>query len=593
MNRTLRNVALFFAMLVAVAVSAQNTLTFGYCNNEITDDDYRISSQYDLSVMGALRLPAAQLASLKGKNAKITKIRIGAEAGMEKTYVWVRPSLDKAAAALQRVGTTGDGWNEVTLTKPYEITGDNDLYIGFNSSLPAGTSLILNGKTSDNGCYLATNGMWDNISNMQAGSLCIQAVVESEGELPANDLGVELVTMDTKYARNGDVRRFYVTVANYGRKDATLGTFHYQVAGGKEQTAVPAESVTLTPGDTYVKYIDAEIEGVDEGYADMKIWIDSDDDCAANNSYTERFCAYTTSYDHKMLMEQFTTLSCVNCPYGHNLFKALAGTRDNVVWVAHHVGYGSDQFTISASEDIMAYGIASAPLGMFDRSYLEGLSENNKPPFSIGYSRLSTGVKALSPFFDEVLNRPAFVKVDIKPEYDKDTRILSVKVSGERNGLFGQLYDKSNLTVYLVEDSCVSKRPQTGGEPSDTIHNHVVREALTASFGDAIEWSGNGFEKTYQTVVNKSWKDKDIKVVAFVHRPAEGYKDCEVLNTESVPMLATTDGVSGVKADKGRVVSRAYYNLQGQRLVSVPAHGAYIERTQYEDGVTSEKHVVK
>ena len=594
MSRFLRSTVLLFALLTTILVSAQNTLTLGYCNDEITSGDYRLSLRYTANVMGAIRIPASRLASLKGKNAHITKIRLGAEAGIKGTYLWVRPSLNKSAEAIQRLGVTEDGWNEVTFTKPYEITGDKDLYVGFNGSMPKGTSLIFNGRTTSNGANVAVNNVWDDMSGLGEGSLCIQCVIEADGVFPANDLGIETVSMDTEYARNGDTRRFFVTLSNYGSEQHTLPELHYQIAGGTEHTVQPLESVVLMPGDSYTSYIDAKIEDVAEGYADMKVWMDVGDECADNDSYTSSFCAYTTSYPHKMLMEQFTTLSCVNCPYGHNLFNALAGNRSNVVWVAHHVGFGTDQFTVDASEDIMGYGVTAAPMGMFDRCYIEGLSENSKPAFSIGYGNLSTGVTVMSAPFDEILARPAFVSVNVTPDYDPSSRRLSVKVNGSRNGLFSQLYANSSLTVYLVEDSCVSKRPQTGGTPADTIHSHVLRQALTESLGNAIEWDGDSYELTFETTLDAQWKTKDMKIVAFVHRPiSDGYKNSLVLNAESVSVAEATTGVGSVKTADSRILSRSYYNLQGQRLSNIPQSGVYVERTQYSDGVRSEKRMVK
>ena len=594
MNRLLRSTALLFALLAAIAVSGQSVLTLGYCNDEISSSDYRLSLRYTTNVMGAIRIPASRLASLKGKNARMTKIRIGAEAGMKSTYVWVRPSLDKGAEAIQRLGTTEDGWNEVTLAKPYEITGDKDLYVGFNSSMAKGTSLILNGRTTANGANVAVNNVWNDMSNLGEGSLCIQCVVEADGSFPASDFGIETVSMDAEYARNGDTRQFFVTLSNYGSGYCMLPALHYQIADGAEHVINPLEDVVLMPGDSYTSRIDTKIENVPEGYADMKVWVDAGDECADNDSYTLHFCAYTTSYPHKMLMEQFTTLSCVNCPYGHNLFSALAGNRSNVVWVAHHVGFGTDQFTVSASENIMGYGVTAAPMGMFDRSYIEGLSENSKPAFSIGYDNLSTGVAVMSGPFDEILARPAFVSVNVAPYFDPSTRRLSVKVNGERNGLFETLYANSSLTVYLVEDSCISKRPQTGGTPADTIHSHVLRLALTEPLGNAIEWGGDSYEQTFETTLDGQWKVKDMKVVAFVHRPlSDGYKNCQVLNAECVSVADGSTGIGGIKATGSRILSRSYYNLHGQRLSGIPQSGVYVERTQYSDGVHSEKRMVK
>lgn len=591
MNKILRSATLALMLVVAFAASAQKSITLGYCNDEISASDYRASLNASYSIMGAIRIPAARLAALKGKHAKLTKIRFGAEAGMTGTYLWVRPSLNGSALALQRLGTTADGWNELTLAKPYEITGD-EIYIGFNSTIPAGTSIILNGVTTPNGANVAVSGTWQDLSTAGQGSLCIQGIVESDTDLPSSDLGIEDVTMDTKYAAEGSTRQFTVTVANYGTTDMTVPTLHYQLAGGKTCDFAPVKATTLKPNEYCALTFSTKIENVDEGTADLKVWFNNADDAQENNTFHAPVLVYATTFAHKMLLEQFTTLQCTFCPRGQKVLETLAGKRSNVVWVAHHTGYGSDQFTIQASEDLYNYGITSAPRAMFDRSMLS-VSENSRPAFGIGYN-LNDGVQYLSEPFTEVLNRPAFVSVGIESSYDAASRRLSLKVSGERNKLFSKLYGSSNLTVYLVEDSLVSRRPQTGGTPADTIHNHVVREALTASLGNAIVWDGDSYSQEFDTTLPADYNVDNLKVVAFVHRPnTEGYANCEVLNTECLNVASQTSGISGVSAKDGTVVARKYYNLQGQQLDSAPQHGIYIERTYTTNGVHSKKRVAE
>lgn len=591
MNRILRSAALALMLVVAFAASAQNSITLGYCNDEISASDYRASLSSTYSIMGAIRIPAARLAALKGKHAKLTKIRLGAEAGMTGTYLWVRPSLNGTALALQRLGTTTDGWNELTLAKPYEITGD-EIYIGFNSTLPEGKSIILNGVTTPNGANVSVNGTWQDLSVAKQGSLCIQAIVEADTDLPSADLGIEDVTMDAKYAAEGSTRQFTVTVANYGNKDMAVPTLHYQLAGGETHDFAPAQATTLKPNEYCTLTFGTKIENVDEGAADLKVWFDNTDDAQENNTFHSQVLVYATAFAHKMLLEQFTTLQCVACPRGLKVLEALVGNRDNVVWVAHHTGYGSDQFTIQASEDLYTYGITSAPRAMFDRSLLS-VSENSRPAFGIGYT-VNDGVLYLSTPFTEVLNRPAFVSVGIESSYNAKSRKLSLKVSGERNKLFSKIYNGTNLTVYLVEDSLVSRRPQTGGTPADTIHNHVVREALTASLGNVIHWDGDSYSQKFETTLPESYNVNNLKVVAFVHRPySEGYANCEVLNTECLNVASQTSGIGGVSAEEGSAVARRYYNLQGQQLDRAPQHGIYIERTYTANGVQSKKRVAK
>lgn len=592
MNRILRSATLTLMLLVAFAASAQKSLTLGYCNNEISASDYRESLSAQVQLMGAIRIPAARLAALKDKHAKLTKIRLGAEAGMTNTYLWVRPSLEGSTLALQRLGTTADGWNEITLANPYEVTGE-DIYIGFNATLPKGISIILNGVSTPNGANVAVSGTWKDLSPAGLGSLCIQGVVESDEDLPTNDMAIEDVTMDATYAPLGSTRQFTATVANYGTQAKPLPRCYYQLGDGAAHEISTLTNAVLQPNGYQTLSFSAKIEDLPEGVADLKVWIESDDDAQENNTFTKQIFTYATAFPHKMLLEQFTTLQCVNCPYGLRVLDALTAGHDDVVWVAHHTGYGSDQFTIQASNDLYYYGITSAPRAMFDRSMLS-VSENSRPAFGIGYTQVSGGLQALGEPFNEVLSRPAFVSVGIESDYDESSRQLALKVSGERNGLFSKLYGEARLTVYLVEDSCVSRRQQSGGTPADTIHNHVVREALTASLGDVVTWNGDRYEQEFTTTLPDTWKPEHLKVVAFIHRPTtDGYSHCEVLNTESLNVATQTTAIGGVHADDDANAPRRYFNLQGQQLSGVPSQGVYIEQIVTASGVKSRKHVTR
>ena len=70
-------------MLLITSGTQAATVILGYCNNEIKDTDYRNDIQFDAPIQGAIRFTSAQLSAYKG--AKITKLRIGTEAGMTKT----------------------------------------------------------------------------------------------------------------------------------------------------------------------------------------------------------------------------------------------------------------------------------------------------------------------------------------------------------------------------------------------------------------------------------------------------------------------------------------------------------------------------
>lgn len=576
-------------MLFITSIAQATTVTLGYCNNEIKDTDYRTDLDFDAPIQGAIRFTSAQLAAYKG--AKITKLRIGAEAGMTKTYLWVRPSLTEPAVAIKRLGTTADGWNEVTLDSPYTITG-SEIYIGFNGTLPQGKSIIMNGTTNSNGAFLAIDNEWEDLSTENGGSLLIQAVVETEGETTIADLGLESIQADSKFAKNGEKRNFMATIGNYGNETVKAPTLHFQIGNMPEQTYT--EEKEIKAGSNITVNFSGEVNNLPEGKNTMKVWIDDPEGIADNNSLETDIYAYTTSFPRKVLLEQFTTINCKNCPAGNRTLNRTFSGKDDVVWVAHHVGFGEDELTVDASRDIMDLGVTSAPLAMLDRTQL-AISENGKPTFGIGYNNESIGAQYMAIAYAQATIQPSFVSVNINAEYNEQTRELKATVSGEKNDeLYNILYDKANLTVYLTEDNVKANTVQTGGGPNDFYHNHVLREALTDAFGNELTWNGNSYTATFSTTLPENWKPEDMKIIAFVNRPYTGNaQNAEVLNTNSVSLSSLT-AINGTTNGIGKAAYR-YYTLQGMPVneADLQPKSVYIEQITTANGTESRKVVME
>ena len=76
--------------------------------------------------------------------------------------------------------------------------------------------------------------------------------------------------------------------------------------------------------------------------------MESNDNYKGNDSISSDLLIYKTSYPHKVLCEYFTTLACYNCPVGHDALTQIFKGKDNNVWMAHHIGYYTDELTQQA-----------------------------------------------------------------------------------------------------------------------------------------------------------------------------------------------------------------------------------------------------
>lgn len=588
MKHSLRYALVACCLWLCTSLMAQSTLHLGYCSDQISADNETVmlSDLYDVRFRAAIIIPAARLKALVG--AKVTKIRVGAPAGMKNWYVTLRTDL--AAPAVTKsvdLPLTVEGWNEATLVEPYAITGETDLVVYYAGTLPAGQGLVLGDRTNPNGFFINYDNEWENVASYGYNALCLQAVVEADADVPGNDLAVEGVTFDKPFTQIGGEAKAQVRIANYGTAATAVPTLHYAVDGGEtHQVSVTGE---MGVNDFKDVTVNVPTEGCAEGYNEVRFWIEHEDAVAENNTLEAIVGCYKDAYKRRVLVEHFTTLACVNCPYGDATLSAVVANRDDYVWVAHHIGYMEDELTNPRSYDIGAIvGVNAAPMAAFDRTMLPFSDNKTTPAGSIGYSSAAAGKAAIGPSFDYCANTPAFVSVNISANYDAATRTLSATVQGERNAMLNLLYPEANLTVLLAEDNVHTEGRQTGS--GSQIHNHVFRQFLTSSHGDAIDWQDNAYSYTCTTDIPDTWNVENLRVVAFVNRPYQN-NDCtqlQVLNANDL-RLQTVSAVHGIEAAEAPV-QRTCYNLQGQRI-SEPTKGIYIEKVVTPSGIRCLKRV--
>ena len=545
--------------------------TLGYCSDEISANADPIGVQGQaVSIGAAIRIPVSKMAGLKG--GKITKIRIGTKSGLTGIYVWIRSSLDGKAEVLQRLGNTTDGWNEVALDTPYEITGE-EIYIGYSGKQPAGVMAVLANEEEQKGAtYLSIENEWTDYYGKGFGALYIQAIAQAT--LPETDLAIGDFTMDKTFYKTDEPLNFSFNLSNEGTKSISGYSISYRINDGEEITEDINKSINAGAKETYSKEIPANDYG--EGTHQIKVYISklaggAIDEIALNDTLKGTFSIYATSYPHKILLEQFTTINCVNCPYGGKVLTAAISERDDVVWVAHHVGYGTDELTLSESGDYLKFGVSGAPAAMIDRTKIPAATDTSYPPFGIGYSNTIAGAKIVTSYMDYCAAIPAFVSVSIENEYDPQTRQLSITVNGERNAIFNTFYPKANISVFLTENGILAKTAQSGAN-KNYVHNHVLRAILTETFGNNIEWENNKFTYTTTTTLDEAWIAGRMNVIAIVNKPfdAQTPNDAQVLNVEESAIDDPTyDSITeqqlselNLHVENGRVVITGNHDLE-------------------------------
>ena len=264
-----------------------------------------------------------------------------------------------------------------------------------------------------------------------------------------------------------------------------------------------------------------------------------------------------TFFPRKFLLEHFTSANCNQCPMGMKYsVEYLDKQSTPYIWVSHHAVYGTDEYTIPASNAIaMNYlGMNQVPRVVFNRTEQDGLMVID------AWDIEKLVVK------DDTL---AEASVVIEHQFDAATRRLDVTVSGQvanpdRKEYLLSILIKENGLVGRQEDAYSSWK---GAKWQEYMHPRVVRDMVTATFGDTVKVKNQAYSYTTSYVIDDEWVAENCCVVAYL-TPLE---KSPVINAEQVPLVAGSKGGEqygpyGITEGQGPNASISFDSVRVTRL---------------------------
>lgn len=518
-------------------------------------------------------------------------------------------------------GTPVAGWNEVKFDTPFTIDTSTmpSLLIGFDYTQTATSSIssypLASSGTGEAGGFLiyfnskypASQGGegWYSMGT-DYGNLCIQLLVEKDGEFDPYDIAIKDI-YGFPFTKEGVAAQqtVYLTCKNGGTTDITSAEYGVAIDGTEVASLTSTNKVGGSSAYVPLAFIVPSTLSVGShtltAYAKKVAGADPTGNLR-NDTIATSFKVYSQSFARdKQLVEHFTSQYCTYCPYGYDVLNALCDNRDDIAWVSIHgdMSSGTDVYTVSGSEYITNFSITGFPSANFNRFYLFGEETVGQV---ISYTNAANGAN----YFGQVIDLsneyyPAFATVGLKTAYDADTRKLSIDVSGDLTSEWKQMLgEDATLTVYLTEDSLVSRQLNNGKWIASYPHNHVLRKIVSGTLGDKLKVADdNTYAATYSVDLDSEWKPANMNVVAFVSRPVTysssqrafttSIDDAWVTNTASKKFYELPTGIASLKANEGSAVETVRYNLSGSRL-SAPSKG--LNLVKMSDG-TVRKQLVK
>lgn len=240
-----------------------------------------------------------------------------------------------------------------------------------------------------------------------------------------------------------------------------------------------------------------------------------------------------TSFPRKFLIEHFTGERCGYCPGGmFSIVEYLQQSKIPHIWVSHHYGYNTDEYTIPENSKIGdVCGVSGAPNIAINRTKIMG----SAVAFHPGYLAKENVLKAIS----EQCDTTAEASVVIDHTYNVDTRELSVTVSGQVADTSATKY---LLTVLIKENGLVGAQSDNNYALNKTwkefMHPRVVRDVITAPLGDTVVVSNQTYSKTLTYTVSNKWIPENCCIVAYITPLSKK----PIINAEQVAVIAGTEG---------------------------------------------------
>ena len=474
----------------------------------------------------------------------------------------------------KELSTTALGWNEVMFSEPVEITGDEEFAAGYTytqigdqyngkafpfSAVKEGIDnqylfiYCLDPKTGDTG--------WKKFS-MGGKNMSIQVLVE--GEFPEysampEDFGMVTGSINT----DAKITVPFVNNSAYAVTDLDYVVSVDGVAGSEEHTTF-SPSVGVGSKSSFKVSVPC---GSVEAKKSIKVEITkvNGHDNESKDKVAEGYVGVSsTQFTRNMVIEEFTTEKCPNCPrvagYLHEYLEGADLSR--VAAVCHHSAYYTDWLTQPCDEPLLyLYNDG----GM---TYAPGLMFNRQPDFDAQYAKGNMDNVLFANTYDDVegyadyqLTLFSNAQLSMQVAVNDDSSVATVIVSGECNESLDPAQNK--LTLYLTEDE-IPARDQYGAS-GDFYHMHVIRY-FNSAWGDPVVWENRHFTATYSIPIDEAWNKDKLTLVAFLNKHnAEDRLDNRIENSIG---MTFNNAVTALKATEtsDNTYEVARYNAAGQRV---------------------------
>lgn len=555
-------------------------MNIGYCHGKLgpfpsTSDTYfsDLSTKKQTWTSGAILIKKEKINSLAGNQIREIHAGLISKLNVDSLAVWVSESLDGPVLSTDTIATPAKGWNTVSLTKPVDITSDmQTLYVGYSYHQKSTSKAMSCTKTPEPGysCFIRSgNDEWKDYSNDY--TVSVEALVYGD-KLPKYDLTLSALDVQQNYVVDNGNLEFTMKVFN--NATVTINGFDAvcTVDGSDDKYTVHCDSsiaynesktITMTVSPTAIQTMDPATRTLTVTLTNLT---EGEDEIPSDNTLSGTFNVTLHSFVRNVLLEEFTTEKCTNCPrvasYVHDAmnepeFQGRLNTMEN------HAGYYTDSFTATFHNDwTWLFDNLYAPAVLYDRHAEDGEATAVTCPNS--KLELFEGIR-------KRLRETAFVSLKVTADVDGENQKINVKVTGTR-AKENFTKNPARITVVLTETNLAAI--SQAGAGGDYTHYNVGRR-VNSIWGDVLEWNGDDYTYECSIPYTQNYILDNLGILAFIHDydPDDKTK-CDVANSAAITSAEFTGKATAIFAPNASTNdSKAlYFDLQGRKL-SAPTKG--------------------
>lgn len=257
----------------------------------------------------------------------------------------------------------------------------------------------------------------------------------------SNTYDVAAISNDTyKYSTINKNNVITTSFRNNGSVPVTSMVLNYQVGAGAVVTETQNFSVPLNYLESSSYNFAQLYSSPSAGYNTVKVWVSSvngqNDQVQANDTAATGITLSTAIPVKKVLVEEFTSVTCPICPDGFMRLRDIAITNTNVIATSIH---SSDSLTAPVGASLTASLAEEGSSAMIDRYYYPGVG------------KITSGRNQWQTYIDQRLAMVVPVSVNVSAvSYNQATRQISADVSAS---FVGDVKGDYRLNLYIKENN--------------------------------------------------------------------------------------------------------------------------------------------